>query len=412
MYQELVGPYRLRPERLRKPPRLFPGMVPSLKPRRLCHPLDIQPEGPGEPDNAPTPQTTPTHPTSQPRQDPTSAPLPPSPVPHRTIPNSFGLIREYQVDANSPLALASEDPSTSSLYNVPPELAEVAELSYTEQVHQIIAPLANISTFRLAHWFYTSDNTDSQASSDELISSVICGKDFDPAELKGVTMRNINSKLDSIDTDPAALDSSHSDVRKSDAWRLADITIYLPTGESTQSRPSATPVHAPGSAELFGEPFTVSGFRYRSPIEVLKARCSDPNRSRYFQYKPYKQFVKKADGTEERVVDNLYTTDEWLEEHERIQKIDILDSNSEVCKLERAIVAYMFGSDATTVTDNGQRSIWPVYGYFGNEPKWFRRKPGARASEHLAYIPKVRYVYFSDNSSINLLADGFYGLCC
>ncbi|KAG8731009.1 hypothetical protein FRC12_019950 [Ceratobasidium sp. 428] len=369
-------------------------MIPTFAPRQIPAPTDVQPEGPGEIEHT-SDAIQPTHSAStldKPIESvdaSTNLPNPTLPAIYRTTPNSFGLIREYQVSPNSPLSAIPElqtssepDPSTT----VPPELSAVAELSYAERVRQIIAPLANLSIFRLAHWFYTHDNTNSQKSTDALISSVISDDNFDPAELKGVTMRSINQKLDSI-----GLANSGSGVSQqlSDNWQAEDITIRIPTGKSTDSHPSATSLHDKGSAELFGEPFSVSGLEYRPLLSVLKSRFSDPIRSKYFVYKPYKQFFKHADGTEERVFDNLYTTDAWLEEHERIQKLDIRTESGEPCMLERAIAATMVGSDATTVTDFSQKSVWEVYGYFGNEPKWFRRKPGARASEHLAHLPKL-----------------------
>ncbi|KAG8727838.1 hypothetical protein FRC10_005574, partial [Ceratobasidium sp. 414] len=207
--------------------------------------------------------------------------------------------------------------------------------------------------------------------------------DFNPSDLQGTKLNTINLLLDGIDSNGS--DSG----TKSDGWTSSDIKIMLPTGKRTQSTRSDGPLHAPGSAEEFGEPFMIPGFRHRSLIQAMKNRFSDPHRSQHFHYRPFTQVLTRPDGTEERVIDNLYTSDAWIEEHERIQTLEIQTDGPEPCKLERAVAAFMLGSDTTTASEFGQNSLWPVYGYFGNEPKWYRRKPGQRASEHLAYIPKL-----------------------
>lgn len=372
-------------------------MIPSLKPpRRFCPPIDVQPEGPGEIEAANDPlaldiavgdySATGTLSTKE-TQDVLHAA-------RRTTPNSFGLLREFS-GCHSTLPLIPEhNGGVDPLVNTQPELAAVSDISFAERIQQIILPLQNLSIFRFAHWFYTLGGTTSQQSGDQLISSVICTEDFNPKDLQGVTIASVNNTLDGIDSNP--LDPK---ARESDGWISSNITIRLPTGLRSQPIPGSA-THAPGSAESFGEAFMIPGFHHRSLIQVLKSRFSDPERSKNYHYTPYKQILKKPDGTEERVVDNLYTTDAWLEEHEKIQKLEI--QTDEPCNLERAAAAYMFGSDATTVAQFGQNSVWPVYGYFGNEPKWFRRKPTSRSCEHLAYIPKVR-AYKSHNSQVKQL---------
>ncbi|KAB5588477.1 hypothetical protein CTheo_8081 [Ceratobasidium theobromae] len=371
-----TGPYNLRPARIRKPPWLFPGMVPSLRPPRRLHiPVDVQPAGPGSIDVNNNPLPSVHEPPGPPSNCNPALPILPPPATYRTTPNTFGLVREYPATRNSappPIPEHREDPTSTSLAHMSPELSTIAELSYKERALQIIAPLRDLSVFRFAHWFYTSRNISSQAGGNELISSVICDEDFDPNAFKETTIQSINQDLDNIDLNP----STSSCMRQGDSWKSASITINLPTGKA--SRPglaTGSSFHVPGSAEMFGEPFLVPGFRYRSLIEVLRTRFSDPDRSKNFHYRPYKQFVTKSDGTEERVVDDLYTSDAWIKEHEKIQNLQIQDDNPELHGIERAVAAFMFGSDATTPTNFGQNSIWPLYGYFGNEPKSFRRKP-------------------------------------
>ncbi|KAI0647705.1 hypothetical protein C8Q79DRAFT_999321 [Trametes meyenii] len=45
-------------------------------------------------------------------------------------------------------------------------------------------------------------------------------------------------------------------------------------------------------------------------------------------------------------------------------------------------------SDSTHLADFGTASLWPIYVQFGNQSKYERAKPSARACHHAAYIPK------------------------
>ena len=58
--------------------------------------------------------------------------------------------------------------------------------------------------------------------------------------------------------------------------------------------------------------------------------------------------------------------------------------------LPRAIAAIMLWSDETVLNPFGQNSAWPVYIFFGNQPKQERSAPTAGGGRHLAYLPDVR----------------------
>ena len=57
--------------------------------------------------------------------------------------------------------------------------------------------------------------------------------------------------------------------------------------------------------------------------------------------------------------------------------------------LPRVIAAMMFWSDETVLNPFGQNKAWPVYLFFGNQPKSDRAKPTAGGGRHVAYIPQV-----------------------
>lgn len=92
----------------------------------------------------------------------------------------------------------------------------------------------------------------------------------------------------------------------------------------------------------------------------------------------------------QRVYDDLFTGDVWLEEHMRLHDVWVPPQNAD---LLRAVIGLMFWSDATHFTQFGQAKLHPVYMGYGNQPRWERAKKGA--FHHMAYLPRVRNLSFS-----------------
>ena len=90
----------------------------------------------------------------------------------------------------------------------------------------------------------------------------------------------------------------------------------------------------------------------------------------------------------ERVYDELYTSDTWIREDAKVQTIKLGPSITER-DLPRAIAAIMLWSDETVLNPFGQNKAWPVYIFFGNQPKRERSAPTAGGGRHLAYLPDV-----------------------
>lgn len=370
-----------RPVRVRRPRKLFPGMISSLlPPRRVRHPSDVLPEAlSGDIDTQQTTTSNPTgadpsFPSEQPQQNRLRTAF-------RTLANSFGLLREYQNHPNHPPP--RPDLAVSPCFDHPSQFAAPKPLddSYTnlvERVQSIIAPLPNLSTFRVALWFYTGGSVRSQNSGDGLIHDVLLAEDFDPSDLAGVNFAAINKLLDDIDT--------RTDLPGcGDGWRSSNIQIFIPKPRSRLVHNQKSNSHV--NPEEYGEPFVACGFRHRSLTEVIKAHFSMAPRSRTLHHSPHKLIWVKDDGSEERIHGELYQSDAWLAEHEAIQDLEI--DTEEPCSRERSIAALMLYSDATHVAQFGQNSIWPVYLYFGNESKYYRRKPTARVCEHIGFLLKV-----------------------
>lgn len=346
--------YRLRPARLRKAPRLYPGMISSLlPPRRPAKPCDAQPDCPTE---FVAGTTTPVEDTNTISDHPT---LPTNlPDVFRTAPNSFGLVHEYYCSAELLKPIAAGLRVTNSA------LHRTVDCGYTKRVLEIIHPFQNLSIFRFAHWFYTGGGNDAQGAANRLIKNVICAPDFDPRHFQGVNIQAINNALDSID-DRTSLEQIS---QAGDGWKTSTVTISIPTGQrSGPARPTTLPEYEDPSTCI---PVQVPGLHHRSLLDIIRTRFSNPLCSRGFVYTPYKVFQTRPGAEDVRVRDELYTSDAWIEEHKRIQQLEILDDSSGmICRRERGIVALMVWSDPTQVTQFSQTSVSPVYVYFGNQPK-------------------------------------------
>ncbi|KIO32590.1 hypothetical protein M407DRAFT_66420, partial [Tulasnella calospora MUT 4182] len=86
-----------------------------------------------------------------------------------------------------------------------------------------------------------------------------------------------------------------------------------------------------------------------------------------------------------RVVDDIYNSDAMLREYEDLRR----SPREPGCPFERVILALQFWSDATQLANFGTAKLWPVYMYFGNQPKWARSRPDMHACHDIAHIPSL-----------------------
>ena len=92
-----------------------------------------------------------------------------------------------------------------------------------------------------------------------------------------------------------------------------------------------------------GRIFTIDGFRYRPILDVVRAVFAEAS-LKNFHLTPFKKLWKSPlTGREQRVYDELYTSDTWNQAQDEIMK----QRRDDGCKLERVIVGLMFWSDST-----------------------------------------------------------------
>ncbi|KAF9240183.1 hypothetical protein BU15DRAFT_74100 [Melanogaster broomeanus] len=283
----------------------------------------------------------------------------------RTAFNAFGLFREYpHRPSYDPDAFVSPDDLTyrARRPRSPDLQPHVPSTSVSEQPPPW--PFANMSIYRLMEWRYSGSITKSLQEINRLVRDVLLAEDFKVDDLSKFSMATQNGVLDAK--------YNAATTHHSDGWRETDVHIEVPTRSSGSSGNSQT--------------FTVTnGLIYRPLIDVIRSAFAEPIAKSFHLY-PFKRLRKHSSlQTEERVYDELYTSDAWLKAHDVLQK----QSNEPGCELEKVIAALMFSSDATTLASFGTAKAWPLYLYFGNLSKYVRASPNSGACHHIAFIPSL-----------------------
>jgi len=222
-------------------------------------------------------------------------------------------------------------------------------------------PFPNMTIYRLINWMNSGSHRKSEAEVTRLVNDVLQAKDFDPKHLEGFSTKKSLQELDS--------NINRSGVEFPDDWMQAGVKISIPTklGEDDS------------------RPFTVPGFHFRPLIKVLQSAFADVQASA-FHLLPFKRLWKDPlDNHEERIFDELYTSDSWLNAQDELQKLP----REPGCSLERIIAGLMFFSDATQLANFGTAKAWPLYMYFGNLTKYARCAPKSAACHLVGFLPSV-----------------------
>lgn len=356
----------------------------------------------GEPDDPPRRSgriIRPTWKVVQSRLEPPTAHVETQPAPERRVfllvretfrgaRNLFGLSRTYK---GTPSSIPDQPHSNTYIpsyrHPTPPEDKRTIE--------EIISPYPNLSSFLFDYHFWTSSTTKSRRDRDSTQELLIRG-DFNASDLDGVNFAAIEEELRGR--------SSRGQWEQMRGWRRTDLVIGVPKGikrtvavrrdEAAQDarRRQGAPEPPPSKATpIPGAQITISGFCHRSICEVIRETFSQDPAARKFHCHPYEQTYhppRNPSHPIERVYDEVFTSDAWLREDVKIQMARIDPSRPEQ-GLPRAIAAMMFWSDETVLNPFGQNKAWPVYLFFGNQPKSERAKHTAGGGRHLAYLPQV-----------------------
>lgn len=206
------------------------------------------------------------------------------------------------------------------------------------------APFPNPSTYLLMNWFYSNSSSKSLGELDKLVKTVILDEDFDSKHLAGFNAMRETQRLDNIQDTGL----SETFFKGSDGWHKTSVEISVPF-EFVQNK-----------SESEAPKFKVDSLFFRQPMEVIKAALSNTD-TEHFHFYPHKTYWQ-PDATKqpERVYSELYNSDAYIEEHDRIRSAHA-DSEHEV-----VITALMLWSDSTQLANFGAASLWPIYVFLGN----------------------------------------------
>lgn len=346
-------------------------ILPSAKPRR---PRDTLPQAPAAlpppilASHTPSQHSTSDDPSSHSLPQPSSANAgSPGPSHARSVPNVFRLYREY-----SSSVFPTHDPDEkSNLVSILSEMSttvpEVSKSGVTlPSGTQSYHPYPNWSSYRLGSWYWSSSAL-SISSFQELLE-ILLDPRFDRGELDGINWRSINKKLASGET-PAISQTVEEDDTL-DCWTEASVTIQVPLHKKTVDPRSAFE-------------YSAGSMWHRNIISALRTKLTDPIGFANFHMEPYKYLWQSRRTV--RVHGEAYTSPAFIHAHEKLQH----SAPEPGCQLQRVVVALMFASDATLLTDFGHEKLWPLYLAFGNESKYRRSETSCRSFEHIAYFESV-----------------------
>ena len=269
--------------------------------------------------------------------------------------NSFSLFRRY-----FSRRLPSHDPDSEV------DIPNLSDIVCTDAEHPAssFGPYPNKSSFHLGEWYWNHGVQKSQASFKELVS-IVGDVDFQPSDIRGTKWDNINKKLAEGDCDEEWADETAG-------WVTSPVKISVPFHRFTSN---------PGPRD-----FIITNFHHRPLVSVIREKLSNENDFPYFHYEPYELLWKPHEEQNPvRIHGELYTSPAFIDAHNSLQQ----SVGEPGCELPRVVVALMFWSDGTHLTNFGNAKLWPLYMFYGNESKYRRGKPSCKLCEHVAYFETV-----------------------
>lgn len=336
--------------------------------RRIIY-YDLLPEGPGDLDS-PAHSTIDVQPVLQTHLTIT---IPPRRRIINTVANCFGLFRSYFERPNHLPDL---------IQDINAFAARSTQLHQPKATNQMgnssLGPCGNPSVFGFQYWWWVFGGSKTIASRKKLID-LLCWEKFRLSDLVTANLHQIDAALGQPLENNDQESRSYLTAMK-DGWQEYSVNISVPIPKHRSVDP-----HASSSTTTSAIPsytFPVPGLHLRSLTSVICDAVKRPG-SHSFHWLPFEQHWHSG-RSDQRVYDELYTSNAWLNAHRDIQELPVPN-----CKLPRAIVALMFWSDSTCLSEFGTKSLWPIYLFFGNQSKYERSRPSNHAGHHIAFLPSV-----------------------
>lgn len=313
----------------------------------------------------------------------------------RTARNAFGIVREYlshEPPAHDPEAflefedlcdhgrysdgcledgLACHDQSFSG--------ASINSVTGTPFAQPSLGPYPNQTSFLLGDWYWNGGRQKSYKDFRSLLT-IVGSPEFRPEDVRDTKWKAIDTILGHNDFDQANTSDIDDDAWLDDdaGWTKSPITISVPFHQRAKQ---------PGPKDFF-----VGDLYHRSLTSVIRERLTNPQDAQFFHYEPFKLLWRPhPTGAEMRIHGEIYNSPEFLAAHDKLQS----SPNEPGCTRPKVIVAMMFLSDATHLTQFGTAKLWPCYLMFGNDSKYRRCKPTCNLCSHVAYFQTVNALYIN-----------------
>lgn len=239
------------------------------------------------------------------------------------------------------------------------------------------APYANASTYFLMDWHNSGSQLKSQAETARLVHDVLLNPDFNRDDLVSFDVARETLRTDAVIN---AGEAEHSaEDTPGDVWREGSVKLSMPKERVSWAN---------RGGEDAAPTYEVKGIWYRPLLGLVRSAFEDVTACKYHWFPFTLLWNKPGADKPERLYSELYNTDTFLQEHEKLQAQ--LRNPEDSPDIEYVIAPLMFWSDSTHLTNFGSASLWPIYALFGSLSKYFRGMPSAFAAYHLAYIPSIR----------------------
>ncbi|RDB25667.1 hypothetical protein Hypma_006970 [Hypsizygus marmoreus] len=223
-------------------------------------------------------------------------------------------------------------------------------------------PYPNESSFLLGDWYWSRGPQKSEKDFKKLLN-IISRKTFSPPDIQNTNWHQINKQLSINSWDKDSEEWEDIDA----GWHKSHVTIRVPFHRNLAN---------PGVRD-----YTVADFYHRSLVSIIENKLKNGQDMRHFHYEPH-ELLLRTDTEDIRLYGELYTSASFIAAHNEIQNAP----GEPGCSLQRVVVALMFWSDATHLTNFGTAKLWPLYLFFGNESKYRRCKPSNNLCEYVAYF--------------------------
>jgi hypothetical protein len=272
--------------------------------------------------------------------------------------NSFSLFRRYRSDK-----FPSHDPEGDIRES---DLLDIVDVRKpTSDSTPSYGPYPNKGSFLLGDWYWNRGAQKSQEDFKALLD-IVSADDFRPGEIRETNWIQVNNQL--ANGTPDKEEWMDEDA----GWDVSPVSISVPFNHRADT---------PGHRE-----FPLANLYHRSLIAVIRDKIMDPTHHAHFHHQPHELLWQPNDQQEPiRVYGELYSSPAFIDAHAALQE----SPREPNCDLERVVVALMFWSDATQLTNFGNAKLWPLYMFFGNDSKYRRCKPSAHCCEHVAYFETV-----------------------